>query len=192
MKRMELEVLKDKNLTLHIENVKEVEGIKYLDKEAIDNVIQRMENNRNRVFVRFLWNTGVRVSEALSVTKGDLWFSDNLIRIRWLKKRKEQTRTIPMHKSLKELLQLFSGSLNKADKLFGFTRQRAYQIVEECFGDGVSPHTFRHSFAVHYLRQGGRISDLCSLMGHSNLNVTMVYASIVKADLQDEVNKIDF
>lgn len=187
---MEIEVLKDKNLTIHIESVKEVEGIKYLDKTLIDQRLQSMTNNRDRVFVRFLWNTGVRVSEALSVTKGDLWFDDNLIKIRWLKKRKEQTRTIPMHKALKELLQLFSGPMNKADKIFDFSRQRAWQITIE--SHGVSPHVFRHSFAVHYLEKGGRITDLKELLGHSNLNVTMVYARITQKDLLDEVNKIEF
>lgn len=45
--------------------------------------------------------------------------------------------------------------------------------------DRMSPHWFRHTFAVNYLEYGGDVTILKDLMGHSDLNTTMQYRRIV-------------
>lgn len=181
-----------KNLSIPIRNLKSVDTKKYLDAEYINYVLNhKIKKLRDRIFIKFLFMTGVRISEAVSVKKQDIYFEDDIIKIKWLKnKRKKEERTIPLHKDLREILLIYTSPMNKQDKLFDFSDTRGYQITQKYLG--TNPHTLRHSFAVHFLKNGGRITDLKELLGHSNLNTTMEYASISQRDLKKEVDKIEF
>ncbi len=45
-------------------------------------------------------------------------------------------------------------------------------------------HAFRHSFAIHYLRRGGSVFHLQKVLGHSSLDMTKKYCSLLTEDLQ--------
>jgi integrase/recombinase XerD len=49
-----------------------------------------------------------------------------------------------------------------------------------------SPHTFRHSFAVSYLRHGGTAFSLQTQLGHEALDMTRKYVNLAQADLANE------
>jgi site-specific recombinase XerD len=48
------------------------------------------------------------------------------------------------------------------------------------------PHTFRHTFAVEFLRAGGNVFTLQQLMGHTSLAVTQWYFALAQADIENQ------
>jgi site-specific recombinase XerD len=59
------------------------------------------------------------------------------------------------------------------------TGKRAGIQVTRC-----SPHTFRHTFAVEFLRAGGNVFTLQQLLGHTGLQITQRYVALAQADIQ--------
>ena len=53
-------------------------------------------------------------------------------------------------------------------------------------GAKLGPHTWRHSFATHYLRQGGNIAHLQQILGHSSVQVTERYLHLAQNDVAQE------
>lgn len=188
----ELEVLKEQKLTKTSINVNSFKKdiAKYFSKDEIDEKIFNIKNYKHKLFVKFLWMSGVRVTQAINVRKKDIDFDNYVMRIRWLKSRKWNEQIIPIHPQLKDMLEFYVAPMNMEDYLFPFTRQRAWKITTEAIGG--SPHQLRHSFAVHWLRSGGDIVILSKILGHSKIQITMEYLKIVPIDQGKELIKIQF
>lgn len=163
---------------------------KYWDAEYIKKKIDNTTNEKQRMLLRFLWMTGVRVTEAIGVTKENIDFRNHTIKVRWLKNRKYQHRMIPIHPLLLDVLRVFSANLKLSERLFSYSRQWAWRIVRKRMGG--HPHQFRHSFAVHWLRNGGDVVVLHRILGHARIQTTMEYLKIVPTDQGKELLKIPF
>lgn len=56
----------------------------------------------------------------------------------------------------------------------------------------VKPHTFRHSFAVHCLKQGMNLRSLQKILGHNDLATTAVYLDLIAKDIKEDYQKIQW
>ena len=184
-----LTVLGRQDLTKSAESVKG-ELPKYWEKPYIHEHIQSMENPQHRMMAVFLWMSGVRITEAISLQKKDIDFQNYVMTVRWLKSRKYGHRIVPLHPHLRDLLQVFTAAMKAEERLFPISRQRAWQLIEAHFKG--NPHMFRHSFAVNWLRCGGSINTLCQVLGHSDIRTTMVYLQLAPIDQGKELMKIEF
>lgn len=163
---------------------------KYWDRDYVNDRLERIENHEHKMLFRFLWYSGVRITEAISLKKENIDFRDYMMTIRWQKSRKWENRVIPMHPELREVLQLYCAKLNLADKVFPISRQQAWSLCKKYFGG--HPHQLRHSFAVNWLRNGGDVVILSRYLGHSHIRTTMEYLKIVPIDQGRELLKIQF
>ncbi|MFC1871050.1 tyrosine-type recombinase/integrase, partial [Chloroflexota bacterium] len=64
-------------------------------------------------------------------------------------------------------------------------RLQAYGKKAKISGVRCSPHTFRHSFAVGYLRSGGDVFTLQRILGHATLEMTRHYAEVADSDVEE-------
>jgi integrase len=185
----DIEIIGKRNLTESFVNSK-MEMPKYLSREIIDERISLIPAGQNRMLMTFLWMSGVRISEAISLLKKDIDFQNGVMTVRWLKSKKYKNRIVPVHNRLLEILQYYVANLGYDEKVFPITRQRAFQIAKQYLS--ISPHQLRHSFAVNWLRCGGDIVTLRKVLGHSRIQTTMEYLKIVPSDQLKELEKIMF
>ena len=182
--------LGSQDITNPLSNVIKKDFAKYWERDHINRCLDNITNPKHRTMFMLMWFTGARVSEITNIKKGDIDFGNYTITLKWLKSRKYNYRNIPMHPTIRDILNVFVAGLKSDDKLFGYTRQRVWVLSNKYFKG--HPHQFRHSFSVNWLRCNGTITDLCKMLGHSNIRTTMEYLKIVPSDLGKELIKVQF
>jgi len=165
---------------------------KYITQEEISGILDKAKKDRYRNYILLLTmsRTGMRVSDIVKLRKRDI--DENNIIIRQGKGKKD--RVIPLENELANLLGLYIDGLKPKSKLFPITERQIRNIVYKHAPKDldVHPHTFRHSFAVHCLKQGMNIRSLQKILGHSNLTTTQVYLDVVGADVKEDFDKVKF
>jgi integrase/recombinase XerD len=168
-----------KNLPKYVSNEEILDGINLIDRGTIMGL-------RDYALILFLYASGCRISEALSVQRSDIL--EGWLKIRFAKGEKE--RVVPLAPVATEALNIYLEAqdmsstylwLNyKGDVL---SRISAYKIVKKYLG--VSPHVLRHSFASSLIIGGADLRVVQELLGHSSLETTQIYTHIQKQNLED-------
>jgi site-specific recombinase XerD len=148
---------------------------------------------RDRALILFLYNTGARVSEAAGVRAGHLDLGGHpLVRLHG---KGGKWRTCPLWQQTARTLTGLLASLDPApgpdSAIFTshgrpLTRSGIYKIVRRhtCgfddprTGRKITPHTFRHTAAVHLLEAGVEVNVIRGWLGHADLSTTNRYAEI--------------
>ena len=154
---------------------------------------------RDRTMILMLLDTGLRASELVGLAMSDVNLDDGLLKV-YGKGRKE--RVVPIgakvQRALWKYLQRYRPQpanplcptllLTSAGR--PITVNRLESIIEKhgCRAgiEGVrcSPHTFRHTFAISYLRNGGDVFSLQRILGHSSLDVVRIYVNLAETDVK--------
>jgi integrase/recombinase XerD len=150
---------------------------------------------RLHLLLLFLLDTGCRITEALTLHIADIDFENLLVTLDG-KGRKQ--RVVPFSFELRKAMFRYFKESNRAPDHLLFAnstqtklgRRNVLRDVKlRCKKLGFAPpcrtlHSFRHTFAVNYLRRGGSVFHLQKVLGHSTLEMTRRYANLVTADLQ--------
>lgn len=126
--------------------------------------------------------TGCRWSEAENLTGSQL--ANN--KITFLKTKTKKNRTVPISPELMSELPKKKGRLFKACFCnFGYAIRKAGIELPH----GQLTHVLRHSFASHFMMNGGNILVLKNILGHTDINMTMRYSHFAPSHLEDAVTK---
>lgn len=172
---------------------------KYFTKEEVVRLLAAGGRARDRLILRILWETGVRVSELLAISPASIDFSAEALHVMTLKRR-AHVRTVPIRPGLLgELARHIAGGGIAADvALFPITRQRVFQIMRRAADaaelplDRAHPHTLRHSFAIACVLARVPVLVLAEWLGHASLEATLVYTRVLCADSRRYLGDVDF
>jgi len=170
---------------------------------AID--LSKAEGERNRAMLETMYSCGLRVSELIHLKISDLFFDEGFIKIVG-KGNKE--RFVPIHYSAQKYIVLYMNeirdhlSIKKGfeDTLFlnrrgkSLSRQMIFMILKALaikinLNKKISPHTFRHSFATHLLKNGADLRAIQQMLGHESITTTEVYVHLDTSYLKKIVEK---
>ena len=172
----------------------------YLTPEEAHQLINAAETERDSLLLRLLWETGLRISEAVKVKLGDIGRDG----IRVLGKGHVERVVFVQDGLVTAILFYAQGrALERNDYLFpsrrgGYiTKQRADQIIKTAARRAslqrtVHAHLFRHGYAINFLNCGGRLDALQEQLGHRDINTTRIYLRLSDEDVKREVAKVQF
>ena len=169
----------------------------YLEKEQLDQVLAAAHqcSTRDYLMLRVLWRTGVRVNELLTITPRDIEPQNSVVNVTKAKGGKQ--RRVHLDAETVRMLSEYVSSQQLPDDrpVFAPKQRQVRNIVKRygsVIGKDVHPHTFRHSYAIHCVRNGWDIRRLQQVLGHSSLNVTAVYLQFNDQDIKELYDKTPF
>ncbi len=156
---------------------------------------------RDRAILELLYSTGMRAGELQQLDIEDVDRIGGTIRVRG-KGKKE--RIVPVGEDALSALQNYLQEWKKAGRLKSATsgplvcnksgqrlstrsirRAVSRNAKKADLSQDVSPHTIRHTFATHMLKNGADLRTLQKILGHENLHTTEVYTHITTDQLKD-------
>ena len=174
--------------------VSEVQAQELIDDVGADSDREDWEVARDEALLTLLWGCGLRISEALSLTRADAPLAD-AIRITG---KGGKTRMVPVLPVVREAVDAYLAALPTAlgpdEPLFRAVRGGAYSprhaqaLMQTLRGRlglpaSATPHALRHSFATHLLGAGADLRSIQELLGHASLSTTQRYAAVDAAGL---------
>ena len=184
---------------------------RYFNAEEVKSILNAVKDNRSlHLLIHFLWKTGVRASEAINVRFGDIDPYQKTLRVVTLKKDRHKKpgrkrlrkheRIIPLPDDLTAELIIYGNErgLKYEDLIFPFTRSTLFRKVKKaCFKANIwderaHPHTFRHSFAIHLIKNRVPITVVQRLLGHSSIENTAIYLAVIQQEAEVFVREVEW
>ena len=182
---------------------------KVLTEEEIKKLINSIDLNhdfgqRNKTIIEILYGTGIRVSELINLKLSNIFFKENIIKVIG-KGNKE--RFVPLGEIASNEMKIYINNRNRlkidsksSDILFlnrygrGLTRSMIFKIISDAskrvgLDKKISPHTLRHSFATHLIKNGADLRTIQMILGHESITTTEIYTHLDTLHLEEVLKK---
>ena len=172
--------------------------------EEVDNLLKQPDVTtpkgiRDKAMLELLYATGMRVSELIHLEIQDVNLQFGYV----VCHENGKERIIPIGNVSRDALLLY---MEKSRKVFvkdssetalftncsgkSMSRQGFWKVLKTYADDAgikrdITPHTLRHSFAVHMLQNGADIKSVQEMLGHSDISTTQVYLSMNMSKMRD-------
>ncbi len=146
------------------------------------------KGSRDKAMLELLYATGIRVSEIIAL---NIWDMDLELGILTVKENDRDKRVIPIGtvalNALEYYVNTYRPEENSLEPLFinysgsRLTRQGFWKIIKQYTREAninktITPHTLRHSFAVHLIENGADMKTVQEMLGHSDISTTQIYS----------------
>ena len=158
---------------------------------------------RDKAMLEVMYATGIRVTELINLDIDDVNLELGIVKCNGAKKN----RVIPLYPAALKALTLYVRDIRpsmvlSSDEVALFvnisgirmSRQGFWKILKHYqalahIDKEITPHTLRHSFAVHLLENGADLGSLQELMGHSDISSTQLYTQMINQKLKSVYEK---
>lgn len=165
--------------------------------------VQDTKGIRDKAMLEVMYATGIRVTELINLDVDDVNLEAGVIKCVSSKK----TRMIPLYPAALRALRIYIQEARplmisdpSESALFvnvggaRMSRQGFWKLLKHYqnkagINKEITPHTLRHSFAVHLLENGADLGSLQELMGHSDISSTQMYTQMIDQKIKDVYEK---
>ncbi len=179
--------------------------VNYLNEQDIEKILaapseytkDELKQARDFAILQFLYGTGLRVTELITLQKKDIKLDSNQFSVvgKWSKLRSvfATKHAINALKTYTKLRKDTSPYLFISVSRNGFGQHLSRNSIEDIvrkyaalvgIGKKVSPHTLRHRFATALIRKGPDIRAVQTLLGHTSITTTQIYTHVDDKHLQ--------
>ncbi len=175
---------------------------KYLKEDELKALLETPKRMRDRLLIKLLYETGIRVGELSALTIGDVDLDAAEITIQHAKRHREGRKVPIVNSWTRAMLRDYVGTRkNRKEPLFvsnkrGPLSRRQIERLIFNYGTEVNldrdkrhPHVLRHTHAVHALKSGIDLRTLQQNLGHSSIEVTAIYLTMDIDDRKEEYSK---
>jgi len=159
----------------------------------------------HKMIMEILYSTGIRNRELVNLDIYDIDFEGNTIRVREGKGKKD--RIVPIGETALRMIQgylyqerpkvakhteetkLILNEKGYPLKAYEVWRIVKYYVKKAGIKKKITPHSFRHTFAIHLLKNGADIISIQEMLGHSSIKTTEIYLKIHNKELKNVHNK---
>ena len=181
-----------------------------LNVEEISQMISSIDVNekfgqRNKTIIEILYGTGIRVSELIELKISNIFFKENIIRVVG---KGDKERFVPIGMQAKKSVNDYINNKRNHQKIEEssndvlilskdgkkLTRHMIFTLIKNIsiksgITKKISPHTFRHSFASHLLKNGADLRTIQLILGHENITTTEIYTHLDSKHLLNVMKK---
>jgi site-specific recombinase XerD len=194
--------------------------VDFMEIDEVDRLIAATHDEKNKIvaardraILEFLFSTGLRISELVSLKKdsvnlkrgeftvrgkGDklrlVFLSKNAIEAleKYMDMRDDNSKALFIRHDEKESVEQQMKSMDKS--IPGLTARSVQRIIKKYarlagITKKISPHTLRHSFATDLLANGADIRAVQELLGHASISTTQIYTHLTNQRLRDIYDK---
>lgn len=165
--------------------------------------IRETKGCRDKAMLELLYATGIRVSELVELNVADINLHSSIL---YCNSPKAQ-RVIPVyHTAISAVSDYIMRVRSKVISVEGgqalfvnlngrrLTRQGFWKIVKNYAQQAkivkeITPHTLRHSFALHLLENGADLKDIQAMLGHADISSTQIYAHLLNDHFKEVYNQ---
>ena len=159
---------------------------------------------RNKAIIEVLYGTGIRVSELTELRISNIFFNENIIKVTGKGNRE---RYVPLGKIASIEIKKYLNAREKlkidskfSDILFlnrygrQLTRSMIFKVINDSSKNAgidkkISPHTLRHSYATHLLKNGADLRTIQLILGHESITTTEIYTHLDTFHLEEVLKK---
>ncbi len=162
--------------------------VPYLTPEEVSSMVESVDKERDKILILLLFQTGLRISEALSLTSESINTFEGYPVINVLGKgKKKRIISCPEILAYRIKSYCYEKQIKNSERIFPITRIQAWKIIKKAgkkagLEKRIYPHLLRHSDAIERLRQTGNPKALQYHLGHSSVNMVMRYLSTLTSE----------
>ncbi|MGD8305924.1 MAG: tyrosine-type recombinase/integrase [Ignavibacteria bacterium] len=178
----------------------------YVTEQQLEEIVTNIDSEDVRDAVVFAFYTGCRLGEIVTLTWQDVKLKDDLIIIgnKDFETKGRKQRVVPIHPKVKEILLVRGKKLEiRSKERYVFCKSNCYPYTGDyfsrrfkraCRGAGIDEeihfHCLRHGAATRMIMNGAPLPSVQKILGHANIQTTMIYTHPDIESLKEAVAKL--